>query len=66
MGLPEFLISCHIQFPSHEAMKVQKGSGSSPLVIGSGPSWSLFTLESDIFTTDVGTALELIVAIDEV
>jgi hypothetical protein len=66
MGLPKFLISRHIQFPSHEAMKVQKVSGSSPLVIGGGPLWSLFTLKSNIFTTNVGTALELIIAVDEV
>ncbi len=36
-------------------MKAQKDTGASAFLIGNGPSWSLFTLDSDIVITDMGT-----------
>ncbi len=47
-------ISSHIHVPPHVARNSQKDCVLSLGVGGSGPSWSLSTLHSDIPTTEVG------------
>ncbi len=47
-------ISSYIQVPPHVARNSQKDCIVSLGVGGSGLSWSLFTLHSDILTTEVG------------
>ncbi len=53
---PESILS-HIQVPPHVARNSQNDCVLSLGVGGSGPSWSLFTLHSDVSTTEVGIHL---------